>query len=70
MMTNPNLKTTETEYLIKFSVNQFDMEFVKSIFSFINQKIAVKEALTTSNVKDVDDDYFSKDDYFSHLDEK
>ncbi len=69
-MTNASLKTTETEYLIKFSVNQFDMEFVKSIFSFINQKMAVKEASATSNVKDVDEDYFSKDDYFSHLDEK
>ncbi|WP_299291938.1 hypothetical protein [uncultured Mucilaginibacter sp.] len=69
-MTNASLKTTETEYLIKFSVNQFDMEFVKSIFSFINQKMAVKEASATSNVKDVDEDYFSKNDYFSHLDEK
>ena len=69
MMTNSSLETTQTEYLIKFSVNQFDMEFVKSIFSFINQKIAVKEASAT-NVKDKEDREFFKDDYFSHLDEK
>ncbi len=69
-MTNSTLETTETEYQIKFSVNKFDMDFVKSIFCFINQKIAVKEALATRNVKDAEDDDFYKDDYFSHLDEK
>ncbi len=69
MTTNASLKTTETEYLIKFSVNQFDMEFVKSIFSFISQKIAVKEASAT-NVKDAEESDFFKDNYFSHLDEK
>ncbi len=68
-MTNASLKTTETEYLIKFSVNQFDMEFVKSIFNFINQKTSVKEALA-GNVKDAEEGDFFKDDYFSHLDEK
>lgn len=68
-MTNASLKTTETEYLIKFSVNQFDMEFVKSIFNFINNKTMVKEASAT-NVKDTESDDFDKDDYFSHLDEK
>lgn len=69
MMTNASLKSTETEYQIKFSVNQFDIEFVRSIFSFINQKIAVKEASAT-NVKDAENHEFFKDDYFSHLDEK
>lgn len=68
-MTNSSLKTTETEYHIKFSVNQFDMDFVKSIFSFINNKIAVKEALAT-NVKDAEEHDYFKDDYFGHLDEK
>lgn len=68
-MTNASLKTTETEYLIKFSVNQFDMEFVKSIFNFINNKTSVKEALA-GNVKDAEEKDFFKDDYYSHLDEK
>jgi hypothetical protein len=61
-MTNASLKTTETEYLIKFSVNQFDMEFVRSIFSFINQKMAVKEVSAT-NVKDAQGHDFFKDDW-------
>jgi len=68
-MTNSSLETTQTEYLIKFSSNQFDMDFVKSIFSFINNKIAVKEA-SAKNVKDTGEDNFFNDDYFSHLDEK
>ncbi len=69
-MTNPSLETTKTEYMIKFSVNQFDMDFVKSIFSFINNKIAVKEASLAGNVKDAENQDFWKEDYFSHLDEK
>lgn len=69
-MTNSTLETTETEYLIKFSKNQFDMDFVRSIFSFINNKLSVKEASETLDVKDAEDYYFSKEDYFSHLDEK
>ncbi|MEX8547114.1 MAG: hypothetical protein V5804_05875 [Mucilaginibacter sp.] len=69
-MTNSSFEIKDNEYLIKFSKHQFDLEFVKSLFSFINQKLSVKEASATSNVKDVDEDYFFKDDYFSHLDEK
>jgi hypothetical protein len=70
-MASSSLETTETEYLIKFSKNQFDMDFVRSIFSFINNKMSVKEASENkNNVKDKEEYSFSKHDYFSHLDEK
>ena len=69
-MASSSLETTETEYLIKFSVNKFDVDFVKSIFNFINNKIAVKEASLARNVKDAESQDFWKDDYFGHLDEK
>lgn len=69
-MINSSFEIKDNEYLIKFSKHQFDLEFVKSLFAFINQKLSVKEASGFSNVKDTDEDYFSKDDYFSHLDEK
>lgn len=71
VMASSSLETTETEYLIKFSKNQFDMDFVRSIFSFINNKMSVKEASENrNNVKDKEEYNFSKHDYFSHLDEK
>ncbi|MGI4022726.1 MAG: hypothetical protein ACRYFA_14575 [Janthinobacterium lividum] len=69
-MTNSRLEIKDSEYLIKFSKTQFDLDFVKSILSFINQKLSVKEVSEIQNVKDMDDDRFNKDDYFSHLDEK
>ncbi len=69
-MASSSLETTETEYLIKFSKNQFDMDFVRSIFSFINNKMSVKEASLARNVKDAESQDFWKDDYFGHLDEK
>ncbi|MVN22324.1 hypothetical protein [Mucilaginibacter arboris] len=69
-MTNSSLEIKDSEYLIKFSKQQFDIDFVKSILAFINQKLSVKEASTeTGNVKDAEDNFY-KDDYFSHLDEK
>ena len=67
---NSSLEIKDSEYLIKFSKAQFDLDFVKSILSFINQKLSVKEVVEIQNVKDIDDDRFYKDDYFSHLDEK
>lgn len=69
-MINSSLEIKDSEYLIKFSKTQFDLDFVKSILSFINQKLSVKEVSGNFNVKDTDDDDFLKDDYFSHLDEK
>ncbi|MGI4750578.1 MAG: hypothetical protein ACRYFB_08095 [Janthinobacterium lividum] len=70
-MINSSLEIKDSEYLIKFSKNQFDLDFVKSIVAFINQKLSVKEALPAGNVKDADmESQFEKDDYFSHLDEK
>lgn len=69
-MTNSSFEIKDSEYLIKFSKQQFDLNFVKSLFAFINHKLSVKEASATSNVKDVDENYFFKDDNFSHLDEK
>lgn len=70
-MTNSTLETTETEYLIRFSINKFDLDFVQSIFNFINtKKTAIKEASQNWNVKDADDERFYKENYFSHLDEK
>ena len=69
-MTNSSLEIKDSEYLIKFSKQQFDMDFVKSILAFINNKLSVKEAsLDAGNVKDIEDNFY-KDDYFSHLDEK
>jgi hypothetical protein len=69
-MTNSSLEIKDSEYLIKFSKTQFDLDFVKSILSFINNKLTVKEVSETQNVKDTEDDRFYKEDYFSHLDEK
>ncbi|MGI4805942.1 MAG: hypothetical protein ACRYFL_14340 [Janthinobacterium lividum] len=70
-MINSSLEIKDNEYQIKFSKNQFDLDFVKSILAFINQKLSVKEALPAGNLKDSDATYsFDKDDYFSHLDEK
>ncbi|RYE36759.1 MAG: hypothetical protein EOP42_02120 [Sphingobacteriaceae bacterium] len=70
-MINSSLEIKDNEYQIKFSKNQFDLDFVKSILAFINQKLSVKEALPAGNVKDVyEESNFDKDDYFSHLDEK
>jgi hypothetical protein len=69
-MTNSSLEIKDSEYLIKFSKTQFDLDFVKSILSFINNKLSVKEVSETQNVKDTEDDRFYKEDYFSHLDEK
>lgn len=69
-MTNSSLEIKDNEYQIKFSKNRFDLDFVKSILAFINQKLSVKEALPAGNVKDVYEDDFDKDEYFSHLDEK
>jgi hypothetical protein len=69
-MTNSSLEIKDSEYLIKFSKNQFDLDFVKSILAFINNKLSVKEVSETQNVKDTEDDRFYKEDYFSHLDEK
>lgn len=69
-MTNSSLEIKDSEYLIKFSKTQFDLDFVKSLLTFINQKLSIKEASENSDVKDSEDRYFSKDNYFSHLDEK
>ncbi len=70
-MINSSLEIKDNEYQIKFSKNQFDLDFVKSILAFINQKLSVKEAFPAGNVKDVyAESDFDKDDYFSHLDEK
>lgn len=70
-MIHSSLEIKDNEYQIKFSKNQFDLDFVKSILAFINQKLSVKEALPAGNLKDSDAAYsFAKDDYFSHLDEK
>ncbi|RYE36234.1 MAG: hypothetical protein EOP42_04135 [Sphingobacteriaceae bacterium] len=69
-MINSSLEIKDNEYQIKFSKNKFDLDFVKSILAFINQKLSVKEASNTQNVKDTLDERFDKDDYFSHLDEK
>lgn len=69
-MTNSSFEVKDSEYLIKFSKQQFDLDFVKSILAFINQKLSVKEALPFGNVKDADEIGFDKDDYYSHLDEK
>ena len=70
-MTNSSLEIKDSEYLIKFSKTQFDLDFVKSILVFINQKLSVKEASTVRNVKDIEDKYsFDKEEYYSHLDEK
>lgn len=69
-MTNSSLEIKDSEYLIKFSKTQFDLDFVKSILSFINQKLSVKEVSENYDVKDAADDNSFKDNYFSHLDEK
>jgi len=70
-MINSSLEIKDNEYQIKFSKNHFDLDFVKSILAFINQKLSVKEASPAGNVKDVyEESNFDKDDYFSHLDEK
>lgn len=69
-MTNSSLEIKDSEYLIKFSKTQFDLDFVKSILAFINNKLSVKEVLENNNVKDTEENEFYKDDYFSHLDEK
>ena len=71
MNTNSSFEIKDSEYLIKFSKNQFDLDFVKSILAFINQKLSVKEAYHSGNIKD-NSEYqdVGKDDYFSHLDEK
>ncbi len=70
-MINSSLEIKDNEYLIKFSKNQFDLDFVKSILAFINQKLSVKEASFTWNVKDADlESGFEKEDYFDRLDEK
>ncbi len=70
-MINSSLEIKDSEYLIKFSKTQFDLDFVKSILAFINQKLSVKEASFAGDVKDADmESSFEKDDYFSHLDEK
>lgn len=70
-MTNSSFEVKDNEYLIKFSKHQFDLDFVKSILAFINQKLSVKEVSTVRNVKDIEDDYsFDKEEYYSHLDEK
>ncbi len=69
-MTNSSLEIKDSEYLIKFSKTQFDLDFVKSILAFINNKLSVKEVSENNNVKDTEENDFYKDDYFSHLDEK
>ncbi len=70
-MTNSSLEIKDSEYLIKFSKNQFDLDFVKSILAFINQKLSIKEALPAGNLEDIyTESSFENDDYFSHLDEK
>lgn len=69
-MTNSSLEIKDSEYLIKFSKTQFDLDFVKSILAFINNKLSVKEVSENNNVKDTEENEFYKDDYFSHLDEK
>lgn len=69
-MTNSSFEVKDTEYLIKFSKHQFDLDFVKSILAFINQKLSVKEASPCGNVKDADEVDFDKDEYFGRLDEK
>ncbi|RYE28570.1 MAG: hypothetical protein EOP42_16530 [Sphingobacteriaceae bacterium] len=69
-MTNSSLEIKDSEYLIKFNKTQFDLDFVKSILAFINQKLSVKETSQSWNVKDADDENFYKENYFSHLDEK
>lgn len=70
-MINSSLEIKDNEYQIKFSKNQFDLDFVKSILAFINQKLSVKEAFPAGNVKDTyAENSFDKDDYYSHLDEK
>lgn len=71
VMINSSLEIKDNEYQIKFSKNQFDLDFVKSILAFINQKLSIKEASFAENVKDADmESGFEKDDYFTHLDEK
>lgn len=69
-MINSRLETTETEYMIKFSKTQFDMDFIGSIFNFINEKLSIKEVSAAKNVKDGDFTNIGQDNYFSHLDEK
>lgn len=70
-MTNSSLEIKDSEYLIKFSKTQFDLDFVKSILAFINQKLSVKEALPAENAEDIyAESSFENNDYFSHLDEK
>lgn len=70
-MINSSFEIKDNEYQIKFSKTQFDLDFVKSILAFINQKLSVKEALTAENIKDIYvEKGYDQEDYFSHLDEK
>ncbi len=70
-MTNSSLEIKDSEYLIKFSKTQFDLDFVKSILAFINQKLSIKEALPAENPEDIyAESSFENNGYFSHLDEK
>jgi len=69
-MINSSLEIKDNEYLIKFSKQQFDLDFVKSLLTFINQKLSVKEASETLAFEDVHDRHSSEENYFSHLDEK